>query len=113
MAFEELIEYRNSLLKNELSAIVIIKALEQDFYKNERISLKEFMDKLEKEIIVTALLKVNGSQCEAAKILGMRSSTLHEKIKRYHISLETIMFVRERPDEFSSIDENSKKGGGN
>lgn len=106
MTFEELIENRTSLLKNELSAIMIIEALEQDFYKNEHISLKEFMDKLEKEIIITALLKVNGNQCKAAKILGLRSSTLHEKIKRYDITLQRITVIKERPDEFLSIDKN-------
>jgi transcriptional regulator with GAF, ATPase, and Fis domain len=95
LTFEELSDNSHALLINGYSTEPIIKAIEQDICKNESISLKEFMDELEREIITLALLKANGSQCKAAKILGLRSTTLHEKIKRYDIELQKITVVKQ------------------
>lgn len=55
------------------------------FFINNSIPLKEFMNDIERKIILGALSKVNGSQKEAAKILGVKHTTLNEKIKKYNI----------------------------
>jgi DNA-binding NtrC family response regulator len=49
------------------------------------IPLKDFMGELEKEVILLVLHKVGGNQRGAANILGMKHTTLHQKLKRYQI----------------------------
>lgn len=55
------------------------------FCLKEKVHLKEFLEVLERNIIVKTLSKFNGSQKEAAKFLGLRYTTLHEKVKKYNI----------------------------
>lgn len=52
---------------------------------NHSIPLKEMMDSVERSVILRTLHKVNGNQKKAAKILGVKYTTLNEKIKRYNI----------------------------
>jgi DNA-binding protein Fis len=46
------------------------------------------MDNVEKSIIVNVLSKVQGNQKEAAKVLGIKYTTLNEKLKRYRIRFQ-------------------------
>jgi DNA-binding NtrC family response regulator len=48
--------------------------------------IKEFMEGVEKRLIIAVLERVFGNQKEAARILGIKYSTFNEKIKRYKIS---------------------------
>lgn len=48
-------------------------------------SLRELIGNLEKSIIIRALAKFNGNQKDAAKFLGVKYTTLNEKVKKYHI----------------------------
>ena len=52
------------------------------------LSLKQMMEDLERMIIVKVLSKVNGHQRRAAKILGLKPTTLFEKAKRHRIRIE-------------------------
>lgn len=56
--------------------------------------LKEFIDNLEKSIIINVLEKVYGHQKEAAKVLGMKYTTLNEKVKKYRIRFYKSPFIQ-------------------
>jgi DNA-binding NtrC family response regulator len=47
--------------------------------------LAKELSEIEKAMINTALLKTRGNQVAAAKLLSIKTTTLHEKIKRYRI----------------------------
>lgn len=51
-----------------------------------KLNFKEFLDKLERILIVKTLSIFNGNQKDSAKFLGMKYTTLHEKVKRHNIS---------------------------
>jgi len=58
-----------------------------DFYSSYgELSLKDFLEKLEREIIMEALTRLNGNQKMAAKVLGLKHTTLHMKARKYNIS---------------------------
>lgn len=61
------------------------KFIVEFFCKKETLPLKEFIMTLEKCIILRTLSKFNGNQKEAAKFLGIKYTTLNEKIKKYRI----------------------------
>jgi DNA-binding NtrC family response regulator len=50
-----------------------------------RLSFYETMEKFEREIIEQTLRRVNGVQRKAAVLLGLKATTLNEKIKRLRI----------------------------
>ena len=52
----------------------------------------------ETRLIIQALRRTKGKQCEAARFLGLRPSTLNMIIKRHNISVATITY---RADEGS------------
>lgn len=58
------------------------------FVINKRTPLKKLMMRIERDIIVKTLNKVEGNRIEATEILGIKNTTLHEKIKRYDIRLK-------------------------
>ena len=55
------------------------------FSSTQRVPLKELMNILERAILIRALSQLNGNQKNAAKFLGLKYTTLHEKIKKYNI----------------------------
>lgn len=59
---------------------------------NCSIPLKEMIDGLERNVILSALNKVNGNQKYAAEILGVKYTTLNEKIKKYNVRFRTKPF---------------------
>lgn len=62
----------------------------ENFFMIDSVALPEFIENLEKRIIIRALHNVNGSQKQAAKLLGMKYTTFHEKLKRYDIHFKKI-----------------------
>ncbi len=58
------------------------------FCRKETLPLKEFIVNLEKCIILKALSKFNGNQKAAAEFLGIKYTTLNEKIKKYKIDFK-------------------------
>jgi transcriptional regulator with GAF, ATPase, and Fis domain len=46
------------------------------------------MRRLETELIVNTLIRTGGNQLRAARLLGVKATTLNAKIKRYRIKLE-------------------------
>jgi DNA-binding NtrC family response regulator len=61
-----------------------------ELFYQQPLGLKEFIDDLEKCIILSALSKVGGNQKKAARALGIKYTTLNEKIKRYNIRFQKI-----------------------
>jgi DNA-binding NtrC family response regulator len=52
--------------------------------------IKELIESLEKRIILRTLISVAGNQKEAARALGIKYTTLYEKVKRYDIRFKKI-----------------------
>ena len=70
----------------------ILGSLVDEFHANRMASLKEFLANIERSLIIETLEKTKGDQKKAAEILGLKYTTLHEKIKRYHIYFRTVIF---------------------
>ena len=52
----------------------------------KNVPLKNFICEIEKEMIIKALKVSGGNQRVASFILGIKPTTLNEKIKKFHIS---------------------------
>lgn len=70
---------RKRVKKNALDSFI-----EHAFMKNG-IDLKEFLEELERKLIIKTLAKFNGNQKDSARFLGIKYTTLNEKIRRYNI----------------------------
>lgn len=57
--------------------------------KGDPIKLDSEMDAFEAALIRDALIKAKGNQRDAAKLLGIKPTTLNAKIKRLGITVET------------------------
>jgi DNA-binding NtrC family response regulator len=57
----------------------------EDFCQNRKICLKDFLSRVELRLIIYSLNKTNGNQREAARMLGIKPTTLNEKLKRYRV----------------------------
>lgn len=57
------------------------------FFLKDRVPLKNILTGLEKRIIIRVLDRTGGNQKEAAGLLGIKYTTLNEKIKKYGITL--------------------------
>jgi len=58
----------------------------------ESVSLKEFLEDFEKRLIIGVLSRVNGSRKKAAGLLGIKYTTLHEKLKKYNIHFRNMVY---------------------
>ncbi len=68
----------------------------EDFFLHEKEGkLYDFLvDVIEKPIIENLLVKTEGNQLKAAKILGINRNTLHAKIKKLGIDVEYYKTLR-------------------
>lgn len=57
----------------------------ENYYQRRKISLKDFLSNIELRLIIFSLNEANGNQRKAAKTLGIKPTTLHEKLKRHKI----------------------------
>ena len=69
---------------NDLSEILVREYLMKNI-SAENTSLKIFMTDLEKRIIDFTLSLTNGNQKNASRILGVKETSLCEKIKKYNL----------------------------
>jgi DNA-binding NtrC family response regulator len=58
---------------------------------HDRVDLFEEVRKFETRLIKRALLHARGSQRKTARLLGISTSTLNNKIKRYRIPVKTVL----------------------
>jgi DNA-binding NtrC family response regulator len=56
----------------------------------QKFPFKKLMDRLEQAIIISALSKFEGNQRKTAEFLGIKPTTLYEKIKKHNISIRKI-----------------------
>ena len=73
----------------------LIDPLIQEYFQNGELPLKKLISHVEIRLILSSLERTKGNQKEAAKILGVGYTTLHEKMKRYNIGLHKIMVFDE------------------
>lgn len=62
-------------------------------FMNDNINFKEFIEEVERAIIIKTLAKFNGNQRETGKFLGIKYTTLNEKVKRYNIYFRKEPFI--------------------
>ena len=63
----------------------LLSQVAESFCFRQRVPLRKFLIYVEKTMLVKALSECNGNQRKAAKLLGMKHTTLHAKVKRYKI----------------------------
>lgn len=85
----EALKSLSMLLLREINSLEETEAiLENKIKRGSPISLNEELERIEAKIIRCALIRTMGVQIKAAKLLGMKFSTLNTKIKRYKIELD-------------------------
>jgi len=77
---EYLNEWKERTFRKEVFDLFI-----EYFCVRQRVPFKELIDSVEKSILLHALAQNNGNQRNAAKFLGMKYTTLNEKLKRFNI----------------------------
>lgn len=78
-------------MKKEKSYGLLNRLIEESIHSGE-LPLKKFITHIEVSLIVSSLEKTKGNQKEAAKTLGVKYTTLNEKMKRYKISFRKVPF---------------------
>ena len=64
---------------------ILLTAFMEYFFVRKRKPFRESLNILEKAILIRVLSSVNGKQKDAAKFLGLKYTTMNEKIKKYNI----------------------------
>ena len=78
----------NSVREAALSLLREVDSLRtHQTFPNERLALHDEVQRYEIELIRQALKRTRGNQRRAAKLLGVKVTTLNCKIKRFGISL--------------------------
>ena len=80
-------DLRKADINEELSYIKtnLVRTYLKKNCSTEQIPLKNFIKSVERELVVKALRISNGSQRVASFVLGMKPTTLNEKIKKFRI----------------------------
>jgi DNA-binding NtrC family response regulator len=63
----------------------VLNVFIEQFCMKQKIPLPELVSILEKTILIKVLSSFNGNQKDTAKFLGIKYTTLNEKIKKYNI----------------------------
>ena len=78
-----LMEWKERTFRKEIFELFI-----EYFCVRQKLPFKDLIGSVEKSLILRALSKCNGNQRSAAKFLGMKYTTLNEKLKRYNIQFQ-------------------------
>lgn len=81
----EALKTLTKLLLHEIESLAEISPSKGDLPKEKVTNLNDTVQRYEVTLICNALLESRGNQSKAAKRLGMKTSTLHAKIRRYEI----------------------------
>lgn len=81
----EALKTLTKLLLYEIENLAAISPAKEDQPKEKATNLNDSVQRFEITLICNALLESHGNQSRAAKKLGMKSTTLHSKIRRYEI----------------------------
>jgi DNA-binding NtrC family response regulator len=63
----------------------VLNSFIEYLFTQENIPLKDFLEELERTLIIRSLAKFNGNQKRTAVYLGIKTTTLHQKMKKYQI----------------------------
>lgn len=77
-----------------------LQALQSEPNDNDEtpyLNLRDEVRRFEIDLITRALTRTNGSQVQAAKLLGLNATTLHAKIKRYRLHLPYLIQATTEP----------------
>lgn len=80
---EYLDEWKERTFRKEVFELFI-----EYFCIRQRVPFKELIDSIEKSILIRVLLQCRGNQKNAAKTLGIKYTTLNEKLKRYDVRFD-------------------------
>lgn len=80
---EYLDEWKERTFRKEVFDLFI-----EYFCIRQRVPFKELIGSVEKSILIRALTQCEGCQKSAAKFLGIKYTTLNEKLKRYNIHFD-------------------------
>lgn len=73
------------LLLREVESLEKSISVDADFSNEDEVSLADRLTQIEIDAIRCAMIKANGRQKTAAKLLGMKLTTLNAKLKKYEI----------------------------
>jgi len=79
--------------KPEVSREGLLRYFSEYFIVRKRVPLKNLMDSVERSILIKILDRVNGNQRKAAKILGVKCTTLNQKIRKYNIHFRSQSYI--------------------
>jgi DNA-binding NtrC family response regulator len=82
----EALKALTKLILHEVESLEEISPSKPLENKEVAINLPDKVQRYEVNLIRNALISANGNQSKAAKKLGMKTTTLHAKIKRYDIA---------------------------
>jgi DNA-binding protein Fis len=80
---EYLDEWKERTFRKEVFELFI-----EYFCIRQRVPFKELIGSVEKSILIRVLSQCRGCQKSAAKFLGIKYTTLNEKLKRYNIRFD-------------------------
>jgi len=76
----------HTTVKEEVFYEVFFNFFVDYFYMQEDIDLKDFINSLERAILVKMLERFNGNQKDTATFLGVNHTTLNQKVRKHKIS---------------------------
>jgi transcriptional regulator with GAF, ATPase, and Fis domain len=85
-AFESRLSSLRDVALELLNAVESLKGT-SDGRSNRSLNLQEEVRRFETDLIQAALVKTSGNQLRAARLLGVKHTTLNAKIKRYGIAV--------------------------
>ena len=100
------IEMLKNLIATLLKQMEMLAQQKEPEDGRENISLSEELRCFEIELIQHALARAGGKQSRAARLLGVKSTTLNSKIKRYNIRLP---YIDDDRSAFASPERSSPK----
>jgi DNA-binding protein Fis len=80
---EYLDEWKERTFRKEVFELFI-----EYFCVRQKVPFKQLMGSVEKTILIRVLSQCKGHQRSAAKLLGMKHTTLNEKLKKYNIQFD-------------------------
>jgi len=79
-------------LSKEVLLEILLDAVLDRLCAIEKMPLKEITEELERRLIIRTLFRANGNRKQAAKLLGIKYTTLHEKLKKYNIRFRNMAY---------------------